>query len=318
MKTSKIGLGLAAIGRPEYINLRQDFDGDKSQEYYRNNAYQILDFAYAQGVRHFDTAPSYGKGEEFLQQWYRKNPYKDLLFSTKWGYTYVANWNLGYKEPHEVKEHSLKKLQEQWSVSKQLLPALKVYQIHSATFESGVLENTEVLHELYRIKKETGLKMGVSTSGARQTELLEYASQISIENKPLFDSFQVTFNMLETSTRKVLRELIQTGRIVIVKEALANGRIFRNAHYKHYGNLYTYLELLSKKYQVSVDAIALRFIIDDLQPEIVLSGASSMNQLSENLKALNFELEDQELTSLKNFAVDSKFYWNERKHLQWN
>lgn len=318
MKTSKIGLGLAALGRPEYINLRQVIDDDKSQEYYRNNANQMLDFAYEQGVRHFDTAPSYGKGELFLQQWYGQNSYKDLMFSTKWGYTYVANWDLGYKEPHEIKEHSLKKLQAQWTVSKHLLPALKIYQIHSATFESGVLENSQVLDELFRIKKETGLKMGISTSGDRQPELLEFASRIRIENELLFDSFQVTFNILETSTNIALKKLIEGGRTVIVKEALANGRMFRNDHYKHYEELYTCLERLSEKYQVSVDAIALRFIIDYLQPEVVLSGASNVKQLTENLKALNFELNHQELASLKKFAVDSKSYWNERKHLQWN
>ena len=318
MKTSKIGLGLAALGRPEYINLRQVTDLDKSQEYYRNNTHNILDFAYAQGVRHFDTAPSYGKGEEFLQQWYGQNPHKDLMFSTKWGYTYVANWDLGYKEPHEIKEHSLKKLQAQWAVSKHLLPALKIYQIHSATFESGVLENSQVLDELFRIKKETGLKMGISTSGDRQPELLEFASGIRIENELLFDSFQVTFNILETSTNIALKQLIKGGRTVIVKEALANGRMFRHDHYKHYEELYTCLDRLSEKYQVSVDAIALRFIIDYLQPEVVLSGASNIKQLTENLKALKFELDHQELASLKKFAVDSKFYWNERKKLQWN
>lgn len=318
MKTTKIGLGLAAIGRPEYINLRQVLDHDKSLEYYRNNAHQILNFAYGQGVRHFDTAPSYGKGEEFLLEWYRKKPHEDLEFSTKWGYTYVANWDLGYKVPHEIKEHSLKKLMEQWSVSKHLLPALKVYQVHSATFESGVLENIEVLNELYKIKTETGIKIGISASGERQSELLEYASGIKIENEPLFDSFQVTYNILETSTHKVLSNLIKTGRIVIVKEALANGRIFRNDNYKHYGSLYTYLESLSEKYQVSIDAIALRFIMDHLRPNVVLSGASNISQLRENLEAMNFSLENNELMSLKQHAVDSNFYWNERKKLQWN
>lgn len=318
MSSTIIGLGLAAIGRPEYINVRQDSDGDKSEEYYRNNAFKILDFAYEKGVRHFDTAPSYGKGEEFLQQWYQQNPYKDLILSTKWGYTYVANWDLGYNKPHEVKEHSLKKLLEQWAVSRHFLPALKVYQIHSATFESGVLDNAEVLHQLYEIKKETGLKIGISTSGDRQSEILDYASQIKIKNESLFESFQVTYNVLETGTHEILGRLIKAGRLVIVKEALANGRVFRNEDYKHYDSLYADLASLAKKYEVSVDAIALRFIIDHLKPGIVLSGASNTHQLSENLKALNFKLENKELISLKQHAVDSSFYWNERKKLEWN
>jgi hypothetical protein len=34
------------------------------------------------------------------------------------GYTYVANWELGFSGTHEVKEHSLDKLLEQWQISK--------------------------------------------------------------------------------------------------------------------------------------------------------------------------------------------------------
>ena len=318
MSSTKIGLGLAAIGRPEYINVRQVVDGDKSEEHYRENAFEMFDVAYAQGIRHFDTAPSYGKGEEFLQQWYLENPYKDLIFSTKWGYTYVADWNLGYSGAHEIKEHSLTKLLEQWSVSKLLLPALKVYQIHSATFESGVLDNHEVLRKLYEIKNRTGLKMGISASGERQSEIVEYAAQIKIKNEPLFESFQVTYNLLETNSHSVLQSLIKEGKLIIVKEALANGRIFKNDAYRHYKSLYAELQSLSEKYQVSVDAIALRFIMDHLQPGVVLSGAANTKQLSENMKALNFKLDNKELISLKQHTVNSDVYWNERKNLKWN
>jgi len=70
---------LAAIGRPQYINVRQGADHNKSEAYYRAYAFKMLDFAYEQGLRHFDTAPSYGKGEEFLQQWYDQNKPKNYL-----------------------------------------------------------------------------------------------------------------------------------------------------------------------------------------------------------------------------------------------
>jgi hypothetical protein len=38
------------------------------------------------------------------------------------GYTYVANWELDFSGAHEVKEHSLNKLLEQWQVSKNYNP----------------------------------------------------------------------------------------------------------------------------------------------------------------------------------------------------
>ena len=115
MKESKMGLGLAAIGRPEYINIRQEEDPDKSFSVYRDNAFRMLDHAYNKDIRHFDVAASYGKGEQFLLDWYRERGHTDVVLSSKWGYTYKANWEIGYRGAHEIKEHSLSKLREQWS-----------------------------------------------------------------------------------------------------------------------------------------------------------------------------------------------------------
>ena len=74
----------------------------------------------------------------------------------------------------------------------------------------------------------------------------------------------------------------------------------------------------TEKYQVGVDAIALRFVMDNLQPRVVLSGASNENQLAENMKVMKFKLEKQELNSLRHHAIGSDTYWNERNKLQWN
>lgn len=318
LKETRIGLGLAAIGRPEYINIRRENDEDKSVSYYKENAQKVLNFAYDQGVRDFDTAPSYGKGEQFLLDWYRQHQYKDVNLSTKWGYTYVANWEIGYDDSHEIKEHSLEKLTEQWSFSKQFLPGLKIYQIHSATFESGVLENHSVLKKLHKIKKEAGVAIGLSASGENQKEILEFASKIMVDNEILFESFQVSYNILETSTHDLLKKLLHQGKTVIIKEALANGRVFKNSHYPDYKNLYNVLGRIAKKYGVTVDAVALRYVIDHLQPSLVLSGASTNKQLAENLRAKDFKLEDSEISELNNLSVDSGIYWAERKELVWN
>ena len=316
---TKIGLGLAALGRPEYINIRTNDAIDKSIESFKDNAFAILTEAYKLGVRYFDTAPSYGKGEAFLQEWNVKNNFKNIILGTKWGYTYVANWELGYNGKHELKEHSLEKLVEQWEVSKKMLPNLKYYQVHSATFESGILENQEVLNHLYQIKKETGLKIGVTTSGANQKEVIEAALKVDIKGRDsLFDVFQVTYNIFEQSTCSILKEILKSGKQVIIKEALANGRVFENKKFKYYSESYKLLKELAIKYNVGVDAIALRFVIDNLKPTYVLSGASSKTQLIQNLKALNFNFTKEELELMQDIKTHSKEYWEERGTLQWN
>ncbi|MFB9057462.1 aldo/keto reductase [Mariniflexile ostreae] len=315
---TKIGLGLAALGRPEYINIRADKTIDKSKEAFRENAFAVLDEAYKLGIRYFDTAPSYGKGETFLNDWNSQRNHSDAVLGTKWGYTYVANWELDFNGQHEVKSHQLNKLLEQWELSKNMLPNLKYYQVHSATFESGVLENQEVLRKLYQIKKETGLQIGITTSGPNQKEVIEAALKVENNNDVLFDSFQVTYNVLEQSAFSILKEVLQQGKTVIIKEALANGRVFENANFSNYQTSYTVLKALAQKYKVGVDAIALRFVIDCLHPDYVLSGASNTIQLQQNLEALHFKFSEDELSVLKALGVSGEAYWNERSRLSWN
>ena len=64
----RIGLGLAALGRPGYINLGHDADLGvaRTPEALEARCHQVLDAAYAGGVRYFDAARSYGRAEAFL------------------------------------------------------------------------------------------------------------------------------------------------------------------------------------------------------------------------------------------------------------
>ncbi len=307
----KIGLGMAALGRPEYINIKENTGKDTSITGFRVNAFKVLDLAYEQGIRFFDTAPSYGKGEHFLMEWNAARKHKDVVLSTKWGYTYVADWKIGYSGAHEIKEHSLSKLKAQWETSKDLLPALAVYQIHSATFESGVLENQEVLEELHELKQNFGLKIGLTVSGSKQNEIIVSALQIQCKGVALFDSFQVTYNVFEQSCFEQLQRIKECGKLIIIKEGLANGRVFISS------KTHEVLSELASKYKVGVDAIALRFIMDNLDPEIVLSGASEMEHLQDNLKARDFRLNANELELLQKLAMLPENYWSERSALSW-
>ncbi|MFT5765074.1 MAG: aryl-alcohol dehydrogenase-like predicted oxidoreductase, partial [Saprospiraceae bacterium] len=237
--------------------------------------------------------------------------------ATKWGYTYVADFNPDAAQ-HEVKEHSVEKLNGQWEQSIKLRPNLSTYQIHSATLETGVLENKAVLNRLAELKQEHGLKMGISTTGDNQVEVLKKALAVKANGLELFDAFQVTYNILDQSLAEVMPLLDSLGKRVIIKEALANGRLFPNDNYPHYSALYVLLKRLSEKYRVGIDAIGLRFCIDSIHPFMVLSGASVLPHLSDNLKAMNFQLEADEVQQLKSFGVKPVDYWQERKKLGWN
>ena len=314
-----IGLGTAAIGRPQYINIRQEENPTSifDKEAFKRKGWGVLEEAYALGIRYFDTAPGYGLAEELVLEWAKDKKDPTIEIATKWGYTYTANFDPN-AEVHEVKEHSLKKLNEQWKTSEALLPYLTTYQIHSATFDSGVLENIEVHKRLNELKQEHGLLIGLSSSGENQVEILKKALEVEVESEPLFQVFQVTYNILDQSIGVIGDQLSQGKNRLIIKEALANGRVFPNNSYPHYHELYTTLESMANKYGVGIDAITLRFCVETLAPYAVLSGASTKEQLNENVAATSFEFDYEDLVILKSFLISPEAYWKERKELAWN
>ncbi|WP_232829141.1 aldo/keto reductase [Aureibaculum luteum] len=315
---NNIGLGTAAIGRPLYININQDASEEVfSLPKFKEKGLEVLENAYKNGVRYFDTSPGYGIAEELMVGWLKDKNDSSILVSTKWGYTYVANFDPNAKI-HEVKEHSLANLNKQWEQSKKLLPYLKVYQIHSATLDTGVLENTEVLNRLHELKTEYNIVIGLTTTGDNQAEVLEKGLSIQVEKEDLFQSFQCTFNMLDQSIVKYKKILQERTGPFIIKEALANGRLIPNQNYSKYNSLYEFMTHLGEKYKVGADAIALRYGMEIFTDAMVLSGANNDIHLRANLKANQFSLTSVEINQLTDFGISSYDYWKERKQLKWN
>ena len=318
MENNKIGLGTAAIGRPLYINIKREVsEDDFSLDAFRQKGITLLEAAYQQGIRYFDTAPGYGMAEQILIDWVIEKEDSSIEVATKWGYTYVANFDPSATQ-HEVKEHSLKKLNEQWKTSKILLPKLNSYQIHSATLETGVLENEKILQRLATLKNEYGLLIGLTTTGANQLEVLKKALDLEVDGKSLFDLFQVTYNIFDQSLASIATVISKQNKRLVIKEAMANGRIFPNKKYSHYTRSYERLNQLAKKYKVGIDAIGLRFCIDSIPIYKVLSGVANQQHLADNIKVLDFSLEEEDIAILKELAINPIQYWKERKQLSWN
>jgi aryl-alcohol dehydrogenase-like predicted oxidoreductase len=307
LTVSQLGFGLAALGRPGYMNLghRDDLAGGTDVEAMERHAHEVLDAAFGAGIRYIDAARSYGRAEAFLASWLERRGLAPdaVTVGSKWGYTYTAGWRVD-AEQHEVKDLSVTTLRTQVAESRGLLgPHLRLYQIHSATIESGVLDDRSVLDELARLR-ETGLAIGLTATGAEQPETIERALEVGI-----FDTVQATWNLLERSAGPMLAEARSAGLGVIVKEALANGRLTLR------GDVSSLLEL-SKRRGVSPDALALAAALAQPWADVVLSGAATVEALESNLTAL--ELGEQLDPELADLAEDPARYWGERAALPWN
>jgi aryl-alcohol dehydrogenase-like predicted oxidoreductase len=275
-----LGLGLAALGRPGYLNVGhgRELGADKSVDALRARCHEVLDFAYEHGIRDFDTARSYGRGEEFLGEWLRSRRPAGVTVSSKWGYVYTAGWTVA-GDPPEVKHHDVETFRRQLEETREHLGDwLALYQIHSATPESGVLANDAVLTAM----TEAGVPLGVSVSGPSQAQTIDHAASLGI-----FSAVQATWNLHERAAGDALA---RCGLKVIVKEALANGRL------------------------ASRDAQALAAALAQPWATVVLSGAASVEVLRSNLRAL----ETPDPGPLPELVEDSEAYWTARGHLQWN
>ncbi|MBI5667916.1 MAG: aldo/keto reductase [Chloroflexi bacterium] len=318
---SPLGLGLAALGRPGYINLghANDLKQDYSVEAMQRHAHDVLDEAWRLGVAYFDAARSYGRAEPFLGAWLesRRVPREDVVVGSKWGYTYTAGWQVE-AEKHEVKEHSLPVLRRQWGETQANLNGyLRLYQIHSATFDSGVLDNTEVLAELARLKGQ-GIAIGLTLSGANQAELLDKALGVTVDGTRLFDTVQATWNLLEPSAGSALAAAHTAGMGVIVKEALANGRLTPRNDQPEFAAKLALLRREAERLETTVDALALAAALAQPWADVVLSGAATVDQLRSNVQAVTVRWDDEVAVQLGTLAEAPEVYWETRSRLAWN
>ncbi|WP_026369968.1 aldo/keto reductase [Kallotenue papyrolyticum] len=321
LRVSAIGLGLAALGRPGYINLGHaaDLRDQTDPAALERHTHSVLDAAWQHGIRLFDAARSYGRAEEFLGNWLRARAIDpaQVTVSSKWGYIYTAGWRTD-AEVHEVKDHSLANLQRQWAESRAWLgPYLRLYQIHSATFESGVLDNLPVLRELARLKAE-GIAIGLTLSGPQQAAVLRRALTITIDGARLFDSVQATWNLLERSAEEALAEAHAAGMGVIVKEALANGRLTERNRDAAFAARLAVLQREAARLGATLDALALAAALAQPWVDVVLSGATTVEQLRSNLRALEVVWDDQAAAALRELAEPPAEYWRIRSRLSWN
>jgi aryl-alcohol dehydrogenase-like predicted oxidoreductase len=309
-----LGLGLAAVGRPGYIDLGRDRDlpPGRSVDDLRRRTHDLLDLAWERGVRHFDAARSYGRAEEFLAGWLDRAPRPGAVVSSKWGYTYTAGWRV-QAEAHEVKDHSLAAFERQVAETRALLgDRLEVYQIHSVTPDSPALTD-RALHRALAGLAGQGVLIGFSTSGPAQADAVRAALEIEVDGTPLFGCVQSTWNPLEPSAGPALAEAHAAGLRVMVKEAMANGRLAAPEP-----PAASVLGPLASEAGASPDAFALAVALHQPWADVVLSGAATTAQLESNLTALSVRLGPSVPEALEQVAEEPAAYWRHRAQLPWS
>ena len=223
LPVSPLGLGLAALGRPGYINLGHAADlGDDRRGGMEHRAHAVLDAAYEAGVRYFDAARSYGRAEEFLARGCAPR---------------VAPGDGDGRL--EVGLHLHRRLAGRRRRARGQGPlgrrrcAASGRDARAARRAPGALPDPLGDARERRARRPRGARRarracaserrarsGSPSPAPRQAETIERALEVGG-----FDTVQATWNLLERSAGPALAEAHDAGLGVIVKEALANGRL---------------------------------------------------------------------------------------------
>jgi aryl-alcohol dehydrogenase-like predicted oxidoreductase len=185
---------------------------------------------------------------------------------------------------------------------------LRLYQVHSATLESGVLED-RVLHAALARQRDLGLRLGITTSGPSQADTIRRALEIRSGGEPLFGAVQATWNLLEPSVEPALAEAAQAGWAVIVKEAVANGRLTGRGDAGSQGSA---LGDAAAAAGTVPDALAIAAALARPWASVVLSGAATVAQLQSNLRA-----DGLAVPALPDLAEPPVDYWGGRSRRPW-
>ena len=231
-----------------------------------------------------------------------------MTVGSKWGYTYTADWRVDVDE-HEVKDLSVATLRRQLGETRALLGEhLALYQIHSATLESGVLDDAAVRDELARLR-EAGVFVGLTVTGPRQADTDRARAGGRRLRRRAGDVEPARALGHRRAGRRPRR---RAGRD---RQGGAGQRPAHRARRRRRARWPTPRASAA----TTPDALALAAVLAQPWVDVVLSGVATVDTLRSNLARARRRRGTRELEErLAALAEPAEAYWERRAELAWN
>ena len=166
-----------------------------------------------------------------------------------------------------------------------------------------------LIDELGRLHS-AGLAIGLTVTGPGQADVIRHALDVNTRRANLFQVVQATWNLLEPSAGPALADAKASGLSVIIKEAVANGRLTERNTSEEVSRQKQYADA----HLTSPDVVAIAAALSNSWVDVVLSGAVTPEQLASNLRAVDLA---QAAGDWPEIAEPPNEYWNRRSTLAW-
>lgn len=255
MKPTKITLGTVQLGMKYGIN-------NKIGKPDKNEAFKILDYAYENGIKSFDTAQAYGKSEKIIGDWIKINNIKDIYITTK-----ISQFDgldlLLEKSLNNLKTNKIDNLL-----------------CHNFnTYYENEISNYEKIIKLKNKKYIDNFGLSLYDPG-------EY---MLLSNKSI-DTLQIPINIFDQRFLKdnILKSMKQNNIEIFVRSIFLQGLFFMKVEEipKKLGKIQEYLKKINTYIiykNINKESLLYEFINNIKEVDSVLLGVDSVKQLKKNL-----------------------------------
>lgn len=261
-----------------------------------------------QGINFFDTADVYGLGQSESTLGKALGKYRrDVVIATKFGVRVGKGETTYDNSPEWIREAlsaSLKRLRTSY---------IDLYQVH---YRDGITPVHSVVETLEGLKQEGYIRY-YGLSNIHREDILDLVPYVG-----KFVSFQDEYSLAcrknEADMIEIAEELqmsmltwgslgqgILTGKYDKNTTFSSNDRRSRDIYVNFHGEkLIKNLEIvevmkeIAVKYEKSVSAVAIRYILDRLPDSVVLCGAKNPGQVMGNIESMGWKLDTEDMKKL--------------------
>lgn len=281
IEISEMGLGCMSLG--------QDV----------KHAETIVDEAINQGITYFDTADLYDFGENekivgsLLKKYQNKN---DIVIGSKVGNHFDKETKEHHWDPS--KEHIMNSIKE--TLQRLDVEQLDLYMLHGGTIEDNKDETIEAFERL----KEQGLIKAYGISSIRPNVINYYLENSNIE------TIMMQFSLLDNRPEDLIEKIDEHGVKILARGPVSKGLLtdkstnvleskFKDGLLEYnYNDLFETIQKLNSQFD-NLSEVTFNYLKSFNALGSIITGASSKEQLIDNVKNYNGKLTEEQIEHAK-------------------